>query len=127
MSHFAPHFGQSISLEYPGVRVGISYIAEIKHVELAEQFGKFGYPEGVLIAIGITEVVCVVLYLLPQTAVLGAVMLTGYLGGAIATHVRVHDNFISPVIVGVFVWLALYLRDPRVRALLPLRQNPIPN
>lgn len=92
--------------------------------EVAEQFvGKFGYPDDLILAIGIVEICCVVLYLIPQTAILGAVLLTGYLGGAVATHVRVHDNFAGAVIGGVLVWLGLYLRDPRIRALLPLRQS----
>jgi uncharacterized membrane protein YphA (DoxX/SURF4 family) len=85
-----------------------------------------GYPEDVAAAIGIVEICCAVLYLIPQTAVLGAVLLTGYLGGAVATHVRVHDNFLSPAIGGVLVWLSLFLRDPRVRALLPFRQSITP-
>jgi hypothetical protein len=82
-----------------------------------------GYPADVASSIGIVEISCIVLYVIPQTSVLGAVLLTGYLGGAVATHVRVHDNFVSPAIVGVFVWLALYLRDPRIRALLPIRRS----
>jgi hypothetical protein len=91
--------------------------------EVAEQtVGKFGYSEDLMFPIGVVEVACVVVYLLPQTAVLGAVLLTGYLGGAIATHVRVHDNFVIPAMVGIFVWLALYLRDPRLRLLVPLRR-----
>ena len=61
---------------------------------------------------------------LPAHGSPGAVLLTGYLGGAIATHVRVHDNFLPPAIGGVLVWLALYLRDSRVRALLPLLSPP---
>jgi hypothetical protein len=81
----------------------------------------FGYSADVLPVLAILEICCVLLYLLPQTAVLGAVLLTGYLGGAVATHVRIHDHFIVPVVIGIFVWLALYLRDPRVRALLPFR------
>jgi hypothetical protein len=89
---------------------------------LAEQMvGRFGYPKDLILVIGIAEVCCVLLYLIPRTAVLGAVLLTGYLGGAIATHVRIHDNFLGAAIIGVFVWLGIYLRDPRVRALLPLR------
>ena len=86
--------------------------------------GKLGYPETVLVTIGAVELVCAVLFLIPRTAVLGAVLLTGYLGGAIATHIRVSDNFLSPAIGGVLVWLALFLRDPRVRGLLPLRRSP---
>ena len=92
--------------------------------KLAEQFtGTFGFPGDVTLFIGIVEISCVILYLIPPTAVLGAVLLTGYLGGAIATHVRIHDNFLVPAIIGVFVWLGLFLRDPRVRALLPIRRS----
>jgi uncharacterized membrane protein YphA (DoxX/SURF4 family) len=91
--------------------------------ELKEQFvGKFGYPEDLALAIGIVELCCAALYLIPRTSILGAVLLTGYLGGAVATHVRIHDNFVTAVIVGMLVWLAVYLRDPRVRALLPFRR-----
>jgi uncharacterized membrane protein YphA (DoxX/SURF4 family) len=91
--------------------------------DVSEQFvNKFGYPADLLLAIGIVEMCCVVLYVIPQTAVLGAVLLTGYLGGAVATHVRVHDNFAAAVIAGVLVWLGLFLRDPRIRALLPIRR-----
>jgi len=94
----------------------------MKPPEVVEQFvDKLGYPADLIIAIGITEIACVVLYVMPQTAILGAVLLTGYLGGAVATHVRIHDNFAGPAIGGVLVWLAVFLRDPRVRALLPFR------
>jgi hypothetical protein len=86
---------------------------------------KFGYPEKFALAIGVVELGCLVLYLIPRTAVLGAVLLTGYLGGAVATHVRINDVFVPPIIVGIFVWLGLYLRDPRIRALLPFRE-PLP-
>jgi hypothetical protein len=85
--------------------------------------GTFGYPSKLALYIGLVELSCAVLYLIPPTAILGAVLLTGYLGGAIATHVRIHDNFVAPAIVGVFVWLAVYLRDARVRALLPIRRS----
>ncbi len=95
--------------------------------ELKEQFvGKFGYPEDLSLAIGIVELCCAALYLIPRTSILGAVLLTGYLGGAVATHARVHDNFAAAVIVGILVWLAVYLRDPRIRALLPLRRSIVP-
>jgi hypothetical protein len=87
---------------------------------------KFGYPESTLVFIGIAEICCVVLYAIPQTSVLGAVLLAGYLGGAIATHVRVNDNFLGPAIGGVLVWLALFLREPRLRALLPFRTSASP-
>ncbi len=122
---------QSKALTWPGwiitglIGVMMVFSATMKFLnppEVAEQVvGKFGYPEGLMLYIGIVEITCVVVYLIPRTALLGAVLLTGYLGGAIATHVRVHDNFWPPAIVGILVWLALYLRDPRVRAILPLR------
>ena len=81
--------------------------------EVVENFvGKMGYPESTLSALAITEITCLVLYLVPQTAVLGAVLLTGYFGGAVATHVRVQEGFAPAVIAGVFVWLGLFLRDP---------------
>jgi hypothetical protein len=82
---------------------------------------KFGYPESTLLPIGVVELACTALYLFPRTAVLGAILLTGYLGGATATHVRVADAFIPPVLLGVLVWGGLWCRDSRVRALLPLR------
>jgi hypothetical protein len=83
---------------------------------------RFGYPEGTLLAIGLVELACAILYLIPSTAVLGAVLVTGYLGGAVATHVRVSDMFLPPAILGVLAWGGLWFRDPRVRALLPLRR-----
>ena len=87
-----------------------------------EQFvGKFGYREGILFALGVLEVSCVVLYAIPRTAVLGAVLVTGYLGGAIATHARIGDAFIVPLALGVAAWAGLYLREERLGALLPLR------
>ncbi|MSU77199.1 MAG: DoxX family protein [Gemmataceae bacterium] len=79
-----------------------------------------GYHERLTVAIGIVEIACAIIYAIPQSSILGAVLLTGYLGGAVATHVRVEDNFTGPVIGGVLVWLAVFLRDPRVRALLPI-------
>lgn len=61
------------------------------------------------------------LYAVPQTSVLGAVLVTGYLGGAVSAHVRVGQPFVLPLVLGIFVWVALYLREPRLRALAPLR------
>lgn len=70
--------------------------------------------------IGIVELACTVIYLFPRTAVLGAILIASYMGGAVATHVRVGDMFIAQILVGVLVWLGLWLRDPRLRELLPL-------
>jgi len=86
---------------------------------------ELGYPESVIMTIGIVLLVCVILYVIPRTSVLGAILLTGYLGGAIATHVRVGNPLFShilfPVYLAVLVWGGLFLRDPRLRALIPLR------
>lgn len=87
--------------------------------EVLEGFEKFGYPQSVLFPIGVVELVCTVLYLMPRTSVVGAILLTGYFGGAIATHVRISDIFYAPVIMGIVAWLALFLRDRKVRALIP--------
>jgi hypothetical protein len=90
-----------------------------------EGFTKFGYPESTMMPIGIAATVSALLFLIPRTTVLGAILLTGYLGGAVATHARVLDNasIPFPIVFGVLVWLAVYLRDPRLRALLPLRAS----
>jgi DoxX-like protein len=84
-------------------------------------FIDLGWPEHLALALGIVEVACTVIYVIPRTAVLGAILMTGYLGGAIATHVRMEQPFIAPLILGVLVWGGLYLRDVRLRTLLPLR------
>jgi len=88
---------------------------------------ELGYPAGTVLWIGVIELVCLVLYLVPRTSVLGALMLTGYLGGAIATHVRVGSPLAShtlfPIYVALMVWGGLYLREARLRDLVPLRRS----
>jgi len=80
------------------------------------------WPAGSAVSIGILELVCTVVYLIPRTAILGAILLAGYLGGATAVSVRLGGaTFVLPVIFGVMLWGGLYLRDPRLRALIPLR------
>jgi hypothetical protein len=92
-----------------------------------QAFGQLGYPVGLAAGIGILLLACVALYAIPRTSVLGAILLTGYLGGAVASHVRVGDPWFShalfPVYIGLLAWGGLYLRDERVRALIPLRQR----
>ena len=97
----------------------------VKTPEVVEGFTHLGWQESLALALGIIEIASTVIYLFPATAVLGAILLTGYLGGAIATHMRIGDpflpNVIVPIVLGVLVWGGLWLRDVRVRALLPLR------
>jgi hypothetical protein len=89
---------------------------------VVEEFNRLGYGENLILVIGVLEISCTVVYLIPRTSVLGAILLTGYLGGATATHVRIGDpSFFAPFILGVLLWLGLYLRDSRLRALLPLK------
>jgi hypothetical protein len=83
---------------------------------------KYGYPAGSVRIVVAAEVACAVLYAIPQTSVLGAILLTGYLGGAVATHVSAGESsWYFAVIFGIVVWLGLFLRDARIRALIPLR------
>jgi hypothetical protein len=89
----------------------------------AEGTMRAGYPVEVGVSIGLVLIACTVLYVIPGSAVLGAILLTGYLGGATATNLRTADPFLFPAVFGMFVWLGLYLRDPRLRALLPFRRD----
>ena len=95
----------------------------MKPAPVVEGFVHLGYPERLALALGILELVCTVIYVIPRTAILGAILLTGYLGGATATHLRVGDPFFAPIVLGVLVWGGLYLRDRRLRALIPLRNQ----
>jgi hypothetical protein len=85
-----------------------------------EGFAHLGWSLGLATGLGILELGCTVVYLIPRTAILGAILLTGYMGGAIATHVRVGDAVYLHIVFGVFIWGGLWLRDPRLRALIPL-------
>jgi len=90
--------------------------------EIVEGFTKMGFTAELMRTIGVVEVACLVIYLIPQTAVLGAILLTGYLGGATEVHVHQKESFVPPVIIGVIAWFGIFLRDPRLRALLPFRK-----
>jgi len=97
------------------------------HVDaVAQSMNQLGYAPGAAPLIGILELICLAIYLIPSTAVLGSLLLTGYLGGAIASHVRVGNPLFShelfPMYVAGLLWLGLYLREPRLRALLPFRK-----
>lgn len=113
------------------------YIATVLPVLLLliSASGKFFKPEGMeanilplgwkmeqMTWLGIVELGCLVIYLIPQTAVFGAVLLTAYLGGATAAHARIGDPYFIPIIAGILVWIGIYLREPRLWALAPLRR-----
>jgi hypothetical protein len=88
---------------------------------------ELGYPERVIVGLGAVLGACTILYLIPQTAILGAILLTGYLGGACASHLRHGDGWFAvlfPVVFGVLLWGGLCLRDERLRLLLPIRREP---
>lgn len=95
-------------------------IKVIKAPAAMEGTSQLGYPASVVFPLGIVVLVCVALYAIPRTSVLGAILLTGYLGGAVATMVRVQSpQFFFPAVVGILAWLGLFLRDGRVRGLIP--------
>lgn len=95
----------------------------LKPPSVLRAFALYGYPEHQLAAIGLLEIACTVVYAIPQTSILGAILVTGYLGGATATNVRVSNPaFIMTVLLGALAWLGLYLRDTRLRSLIPLRK-----
>jgi hypothetical protein len=95
----------------------------MKVPSVIEGFASHGIGEHLVVPIGVLEVVCVVVYLIPRTAVLGAILMTGLLGAATVTNLRVGDpTYPMPVVVGMMGWGDLYLRDVRLRALIPLRR-----
>lgn len=96
----------------------------VKPPPVVEGFAHLGLPASLALGLGILELACAAVYMVPQTSVLGAILLTGYLGGATFAHLRVGDPYFAPVILGVLVWGGLFLRDPRLRALIPLRRQP---
>lgn len=94
------------------------------NLAVAEIVGGYGYPESAITRIVIAECTLVVLYLVPPTSVLAAILMTGYLGGAVGAHLRVGDaaRGVIPLVIGIFAWGGLYLRDGRIRRLIPFRR-----
>lgn len=96
----------------------------VKPEPVVETTVKLGYPESVIVGLGAVLLASTILYLIPKTSILGAILLTGYLGGAVATHVRVGEGWfpiLFPVVFGVLLWAGLWLRDDRLQNLIPLR------
>ena len=91
--------------------------------QVAGGFVRMGLPDSLRIPLGILEFSCVAIYLIPATSMTGAILLTGYVGGAIVTHLRIDEPVYVQIVLGLLIWLGLYLREPRLRALMPLRAN----
>lgn len=98
-----------------------SILKLLRPASVVEGFAHLGYDESVALGLGLIELLSTIFYVIPRTAVLGAILLTGYLGGATATHLRIGEPFHMAVLLGVLVWGGLYLRDERLRQLIPLR------
>lgn len=102
----------------------------VKPVPVIQATKQLGYPESSIVVLGILLLSCVVLYAIPRSSVLGAILLTGYLGGAVSAHVRVGDPLFShvlfPVYIAALAWGGIYLRDGHLREILPLRRSQSP-
>jgi hypothetical protein len=101
---------------------GVTKVMQEKHVIAAS--APLGFTPGTIAGIGATLLICTAIYVIPRTSILGAILLTGYLGGAVATNVRFNPTpalVLLPAIFGVIVWAGIFLREPRLRALVPLR------
>lgn len=106
----------------PSLMLGFSSVMKfVKPSGTAEGFAHLGIPLSQAFGLGVLELACTMIYLVPRTAVLGAVLLTGYLGGAIQTHLRVGDPYWVQILLGIVLWAGVWLREPRLRALIPLR------
>ena len=95
--------------------------------EVTQGVAHLGLPESLILPLAILELACAAIYLIPPTSILGAILLTGYLGGAICSHLRVGDPIFIPIGLGICVWLGLYLRENRLKALIPLRTRRSPS
>lgn len=107
------------------ILIGLAFLfsATFKFIDgpqVKEGFAHLGLPERIMLPLGILELTCVVIYLIPATSILGAILLTGYLGGAILTHWRIGEPVYTQIILGILVWAALYLREDRLKTLIPI-------
>ncbi len=96
----------------------------LKPAPVVQAFVQLGFPLRLSVCLGIIQLICIILYVIPRTAILGAVLLTGYLGGAVAIHMRVGNPVFEctfPIIIGILFWAGLLLRDPQLRAVFPIK------
>jgi hypothetical protein len=132
MSTGSPHAPTSNKMLWTGrilsglvaAMIIMSGVMKLAMTPAQKDLDHIGWSAGIIGTLAILEFGSAVLYAIPQTAILGAILLTGYLGGACATHVRIGEHGLSlvPVFLGVLAWLGLFLRDARLRALIPLRK-----
>jgi len=113
--------GRVISVLVSLAFVASAFMKLMGGTEAVQGMAHLGLPESLILPLAILEISCVAIYLIPATTVLGAILLTGYMGGAICTHLRVGDPFFIQIALGIFVWLGLYLREKRLKGLIPLR------
>ena len=115
--------GRVISV-LPSLLFGVSALMKFQGgPEVIKGFGHLGLPASMLMPLAILELSCVVIYLIPATSIVGAILLTGFLGGAICTHWRVGDPFYFHIVLGILIWLGPYLRDDRLKLLIPFRRT----
>ena len=108
---------------FPAFAMGLNAIQKLMHAAPIVKFMTlFGVPENQIFKIGVLELACVTIYLIPQTSVFGAILMAASMGGATAIVTRAGHSGVGPVLLGVFAWLGLYLREPRLRALTPFRR-----
>jgi hypothetical protein len=96
---------------------------QVFYPEMPTQMAAIGLPITILPLLAMLEIMCIVVYLIPQTSVLGAVLFTGYLGGAMLTHLRVGQNVAMHIVFGLVIWGGIYLREPRLQDVLPWRKK----
>jgi len=118
--------GRAVSVLLSLVFVASAFMKLKGGTEVVQGITHLGLPESLIAPLAILEISCAAIYLIPATTVLGAILLTGYMGGAICTHLRVGDPFFIQIVLGIFVWLGLYLRERRLAGLIPLRTRRLP-
>ncbi len=117
------HWAGYIMSALPVLVLVASAVAKLmRPPSVVQGFAQLGFPESLIATLGVLELVCAVVYVVPRTSVVGAILLTGYLGGAVAANARAGQNVIFPVIVGVLVWGGLFMRDERLRELIPVKR-----
>lgn len=101
----------------------VKLFPQVFYPKMIEQMAAIGLPQSILLPVAILEIICAVAYVIPATSVLGAVLFTGYLGGAMLAHLRVGESVVIHVVLGLVIWLGIYLREPRLHAILPIRKK----